>query len=181
MAFSPKELSYGDLTGSFPVTSSRGHKYLYVLYDFDSNAILVHPLKTRQAAEIANAWECLYARLTEYGHKVTNFILDNEFSNDLKQALKKNKIDFQLVPPNIHRRNAAERAIRTFKAHFLSGLATCDPNFPISEWDRLLPQAEITLNLLRNCRYNPALSSYAALFGAFDFNRTPVAPFGTKY
>ena len=89
MPFSPKELSYCDLISSFPFTSSRGSKYLYVLYDFDSNAILVHPLKSRQASEITNVWKSLYERLTQHGHQVTNFILDNEFSNELKQALKK--------------------------------------------------------------------------------------------
>ena len=65
----------------------------------------------------------------------------------------------------VHRRNAAERAIQTFKDHFIAGLASVDPQFPIQEWDRLLPQATITLNLLRNARVNPKLSSYAYLFG----------------
>jgi hypothetical protein len=31
--------SYFDLTGKFPYTSSRGYKYIFVLYDYDSNAI----------------------------------------------------------------------------------------------------------------------------------------------
>eukprot|EP00804_Cyclotella_cryptica_P026152 CCRYP_013039-RA/>CCRYP_013039-RA protein AED:0.41 eAED:0.32 QI:0/0/0/0.5/0/0.5/2/0/297 len=39
------------------------------------------------------------------------------------------KATYQLVPPNVHRANAAERAIRTFKAHFLSVLAGIDPAF----------------------------------------------------
>jgi hypothetical protein len=59
-------------------------------------------------------------------------------------------------------------------------LATCDPNFPISEWDRLLFQAELTLNLLRAARVNPKLYVYAYLHGNFDFNKTPLAPPGTK-
>ena len=59
-------------------------------------------------------------------------------------------------------------------------LASCDPKFPIAEWDRLLDQAELTLNLLRNSRVNPKLSSHAYLFGNFDFNSTPIAPPGTK-
>ena len=50
----------------------------------------------------------------------------------------------------------------------------------MSEWDRLLPQAEITLNLLQTSRVNPALSSYAYVFGNYDFNKTPLAPPGTK-
>ena len=66
------------------------------------------------------------------------------------------------------------------KTIFLAVLASADPKYPVSEWDRLLPQAELTLNLLWNSRVNPRLSSYAYLFGQFDFNTTPLAPAGTK-
>jgi hypothetical protein len=34
-----------DLTGCFPYTSSRGMTYLFILYDYDSNAILASPIK----------------------------------------------------------------------------------------------------------------------------------------
>ena len=71
-------------------------------------------------------------------------------------------------------------AICTFKIHFISVLATADPDFPVVEWDRLLPQAKLTLNLLRLCRINPRLSAFAYLFGSFDFNKTPLVPAGTK-
>jgi hypothetical protein len=64
-----------------------------------------------------------------------------------------NDVDFQLIPQGIHRRNAAERAIRTL------GLCSLDNNFPILFWDQLLPQAKITLNLLRGYRINPKLSA----------------------
>ena len=69
--------------------------------------------------------------------------MDNECSVDLKLAIVKNEGTYELVPPNQHRRNAAEKAIRTLKNHLLSGLATCDENFPIQEWDRILPQCEL--------------------------------------
>ena len=45
---------------------------------------------------------------------------------------------------------------------------------------KLLPQAEITLNLLRNSRINPSLSVYYQVWGNFDYNKTPLAPLGTK-
>ena len=48
------------------------------------------------------------------------------------------------------------------------------------EWDRLLIQAEITLNLLRNSRVNPHLSSWAYIQKPYDFNKMPMAPPGTK-
>jgi len=148
--FNAKELTYGDMTGAFPYTSTRGNKYIYLMYDYDSNGILVHPLKTRQAADITSAWEHLHSRFTKHGHPIKHYyILDNEMSATLKKAFVKNGVTYQAVPPHMHRANAAERCIQTFKDHLLSGLATCDPEFPINEWDRLLPQCEMTLNLLR--------------------------------
>jgi hypothetical protein len=44
----------------------------------------------------------------------------------------------------------------------------------------LLPQATLTLNLLRTSRINPTISAATQLFGQFDFNRTPLAPPGTR-
>jgi len=55
----------------------------------------------------------------------------------------------ELVPPGCHQRNAAEVAIHNFKAHFLSVLAGVADDFPPSLWDRLLPQTEIMINLIR--------------------------------
>ena len=55
-----------------------------------------------------------------------------------------------------------------------------NPQFPLSEWDRLLEQANITLNLLRSARVNPKLSAYSYIFGDFNFTATPMAPPGTK-
>jgi hypothetical protein len=172
--------AYHDLTGQFPHKSSRGYEYLLMTYDFDSNAILAEPLQNRTGLEIKRAWTSTYTKLATRGSIPKLYIMDNEISGYLKSALKKHNCTYQLVPPHVHRRNAAERAIRTFKEHFLAILASCDPNFPITEWDRLLPQCLLTLNLLRNSRVNPKLSAHAYLFGNFDFNKTPLAPPGTR-
>ena len=43
-------------------------------------------------------------------------------------------------------------------------------------WDHLLEQAEITLNLLHPSILNPRLLAYAQLNGEFDFKRTPTTP-----
>ena len=53
-----------------------------------------------------------------------------------------------------------------------------DPSFPLKLWDKLLPQAELTLNLLRQSNSTPTISTHAHLFGNFDFNRMPLAPMG---
>ena len=45
-------------------------------------------------------------------------------------------------------------------------------------WCRLLPQAEITCNLLRPANANPNVSAYQYVHGTFDYNRTPLHPQG---
>ena len=58
-------------------------------------------------------------RLKNRGLTTDLQILDNESSQHYKDAIKdKWGVDFQLIPPDILRRNAAEQAGRTFKAHF---------------------------------------------------------------
>ena len=59
-------------------------------------------------------------------------------------------------------------------------MASLDPNYQLSEWDRLVDQANITLNLLFSTRINPKLSSYTYIFGKSNFAATPLAPPGTK-
>jgi hypothetical protein len=104
--------------------------------------------------------------------------MDNEASAAVKEFLRKENIQYQLVPPYIHRRNAAERAIRTFKAHFIAGISTVDAHFHMHIWCRLVNQAIITLNLLRNSRLNKKFSAYAQVFGQFYLSTTLLAPPG---
>jgi hypothetical protein len=91
-----------------------------------------------------------------------------------------NDVEYQLVPPHCHRRNAAERAIITFKEYFVSELASVDPDFPLHLWDHLLPHAEITLNLLCKSRQHPQLSAAAHYHSMVDYNKTDFALPGCK-
>ena len=89
-------------------------------------------------------------------------------------------IKYQLVPPNNHRANNAEISIQKFKNHFIEGLCSLDKYFHLKLWDRLLQQATISLNLLRQSRTLTHISAYTHIFRDFDFNRTPLAPPGTR-
>jgi hypothetical protein len=171
---------YSDQTGRFPNASSKGSKYIMVLYDLDSNAILTEPLKNKSERDQLQATTKLHAYLQARGHSPKMHIMDNECPPAVKKYLRTNSIELQLVPPHVHRTNAAEKAIGTFKDHFVAGLCSVNPNFPLHLWCRLLAQATTTLNLLRPSRVNPKLSAEAILNGQFDYNRTPLAPPGTK-
>ena len=146
-----------------------------VAYDYNSNAILAEPMTSQTGKAMLDAYNRVTQTLTTRGLRPKLQRLDNEASTAMKSYITKQGVDFQLTPAVMHRRNAAKRAIRTFKNYFLAILCSTDPEFTLKLWDRLLPQALTTLNLLRGSRSNPKnLSSYAQLPGAFDFNRTPL-------
>ena len=106
-------------------------------------------------------------------------ILDNESSKEYKTLIKeKCNINYQLVPSHIHRQNTAEIAIRTFKVHFISILAGVLDDFPLRHWDQLLPQAELTLNLLRQANIQPEISAWTYLMGEFNYDANTLGPLG---
>jgi hypothetical protein len=178
--FSQNGRMYSDQTGNFFQPSSRGNLLIMILYDYDSNAILAEPIKNRKAETILAAYRKMYTTLRNKGMKPKTQVLDNECSNLLKDYMTKNKIQYQLAPPGQHRTNAAERAIRTFKNHFIAGLCSTNERFPLHLWDRLIEQAVITLNLMRGSRINPAHSAWSQLFGPYNFNKSPLAPPGIQ-
>jgi hypothetical protein len=130
--------------------------------------------------EWVNAYDSIHQELTVKGLKPKLITLDNEASATLKNFFTVNDIDYQLVPPHCHRSKAVERAIRNFKEHFVAGLSSVDPSFPMRLWYRLLLQAEITLNLLRTSRLHPQLSAAAHYHGLVDYTKTAFAPPGYK-
>jgi hypothetical protein len=171
---------YTDLTGKILVRSSKGKSYVMVCYVYYCNYVKVVPMKSRSASEWVKAYYHVHQELTAKGFKPKLQTLDNEASAALKHFFTTNDVEYQLVPPHCHRRNAAERSIRTFKEHFVAGLSSVDPTFPLNLCDRLLPQAEITLNLLRTSILHPQLSAAAHFHGLMDYNKTSFAPPGCK-
>ena len=147
---------------------------------YDSNTINAEPIRNRLGLKIKRACQKLLAKLQAKGIQTKLYTLDNEASRLLQDFLTSDGVILQLVAPYVHRRNAAERAIRTFKNHFLAGLASADPALPLDLWDLLLPQATMILNLLRGSRVNPSLSAYAQINGLLDFTKTPLAPPGIR-
>ena len=137
-------------------------------------------MKSRTAPDLVAAYNELHQQLLDGGVKPILQRLDNEISKVLIRAITDKGIDYQLASPNDHRLNPAERAIQTFKNHLISILHGTDKQFPAWLWCQILPQVIITLNMLRRSRINHKLSAYEQIFGVFDYNRTPLAPIGTK-
>ena len=168
---------YTDDTGRFTVHTRSGNKYIMIAYHCDANLILAEPFASRKDKHRLLAYENIMQRLLNNKLTVDLQIIDNEVSTEYKRAItEKWNTNYQLVSPNTHQRNAAERAIHTFKAHFLSLLAGVDPDFPRNLWYLLTPQTEITLNLLRQETLNPAISACSYFHRPFNYDATPIGP-----
>jgi len=88
-------------------------------------------------------------KLKARGYHPTLNVMDNKCSAAVEKYIRSENISIHLVPLHNHRVNAAERAIATFKEHFIAALATVDMHCPLQLWDEFLPQVELTLNMLR--------------------------------
>jgi hypothetical protein len=169
-----------DQPGRFPKKSSKGCQYMMILTESESDAILVEAIKNRTSGEMIRAYQVLVDQLRSVGISPKQHILDNECSNNFKEAIKTNNMTYQLVSPHNHQQNKAEKAIQTFKDHFVAILCGTDTSFPLNLWDLLLRQAKHTLNMLQPSQMTPKVLAYACLWGQHDYKANPFAPLGCK-
>ncbi|KAL7479065.1 hypothetical protein ACHAW6_004814 [Cyclotella cf. meneghiniana] len=148
-----------DQTGCFPISSNCGNNYSVIFYAVYPNYIKSYSIKSRHHIKLLKAYKDVYQFLRLQGYHPKLHKLDNETLKDEESNAK-----FQYTPPDIHHINTAEHAIQTWKNPFCKDLE----------------QTDITLNMLCPCTTDPLLSAYKALVGMFSFDRTPMAPIGTK-
>ncbi len=172
------ERIHTDQTGAFPVTSQRGYRYIMVGIHIDANYIFCETMKNRTEGEMITAYQQMVDRMQLAGLGLKHHRLDNECSNNFKKCIRKNNMTHEIVPPDCHRRNMAERAIQTFKNHFVAILSGVDDRFPLSLWCYLVQPAELTVNLLRQSNVVPKITAYAHVHGQHDYMKCPFAPLG---
>ena len=164
---------YSDLCRCFPTTPRRVNKYIYVMYVYDCNAILTTAMNNRGDKGMIRAFTSLTEDLKIWGINPGFHFMDNEAYTALKLTMTSMNIRYQLVPPSNHRSNHSERAIQTFKNHFIAWLCRVDKYFHLRFWYIILHQAKIGLNLLCQSITLPQSSAYIHISGEFDFNRKP--------
>ena len=141
-----------DQTGRFPIVSQQGNQYTMVLYNYDSNAILAEACPSRTATELEKTYDKLYQRLIKSEIVPVIQRIDNEVSKILIESIESKNLQYQLASPHDHRLNPAERAIQTWKNHFISNLHGCDREFPAYKWCEIIHQCEMTLNMQKYFR-----------------------------
>ena len=152
---------YTGLTGNFLVRSSKGKSCVIFCYSYNINYIMLVPIKLKSSSEWLRGG--VFDNLTPRGFKPKLQTMDNESSASRKNYFTEKDMIYRLVHPHYHRINASEQSIRTFKEHFVVGLSSVDPDVPMHLWGLLLPQEEITLNLLRGLKVAPTVILRGAL------------------
>jgi hypothetical protein len=150
------------------------------MYQYKTNAILATPILGLDLASILEAFKQNFKSLEEKGYKPMINVMDNQATKVIKANLMPQQVSLQLVKPHNHCINATERAIQMFENWFIGVLGTTDANFPIQLWDKLTPQVQDSINLLRCSHIQPDRSAYKTLKEPYDWNRYPMAPPGTK-
>jgi hypothetical protein len=171
---------YTDITGAFPIRSFKNMQYIFVVYIYNLNAIIVQLMPSCTEVLFIATFSKVSAVLRTCNCQPAVNVVDNKCSKVVEKHIRANKMDIQLIPLHNPCVNAAERAITMFKEHFVATLATFDMLCPLQRWDKFLPQVELTLSLLHFSCLNPCVSANQELYDPFDFNKMPLAPLGTK-
>ena len=112
---------YTDATEALPARSMDANQHYFIAYDYDTNYIFAEPIPNVTDETIIKTFQSIYKTLVAKGHKPLLNITDNQATKPLKTILKEKKCKWQFVEPSNHQVNAAERAIQTFKNHFIIG------------------------------------------------------------
>jgi hypothetical protein len=119
-----------------------------VIHNVDSNSLWAEALKDNTSGKLilSHAWalECMQ----KAGNVPKHQILDNQALTAYKKAISNSDMTYELVLPDNHQHNMAEKTIQTFKDHFISILSGYAPTFLLHLWCQLLLQVERQLLLL---------------------------------
>ena len=75
---------YHDLTGSFPFMSFDGSVCFFVLYHYESNAILATPIMGLDDVSVFTAYKHYFKLLSMKGYKPQLNIMDNQATKHIK-------------------------------------------------------------------------------------------------
>ncbi len=91
---------YHDLTGLVPFMLYDGSVCFFILYHYESNAIIGTPIAGIEDISIFEAYKKQFENLVEKGFKPKINVMDNQVTKHIKKILIKNECKLQLVEPS---------------------------------------------------------------------------------
>ena len=125
---------HADQTGAQPVLGRLKENLISIFFDEATNYIHAQTLVNDSAKSLLAATHKAITLFAKHGSSTVTFRIDNQISNKVRDYLTKNDIQLELTPVGQHRRNKAERSIRSFKNHFIASVAGVDKDCLMELW-----------------------------------------------
>jgi hypothetical protein len=106
---------YNNCTSKFLFMSLDGNVCFFVMYHYETNAILATLIPGLDSGSILKAYKKNFEYLEEKDYKPKLNVMDNQATKVIKAYPTPQQVSLQLVEPHNHRVNSAEREIQTFK------------------------------------------------------------------
>ena len=91
-----------DLPGRYPITSANSHKYVFIMYNLDSNYIKPILMKSRETSEMLRCYTEDFGFFKNAGFKPVLVKADNELSHRLIQEIQSHGLQYEIVSPGNH-------------------------------------------------------------------------------
>ena len=139
---------YKDQTGKFPHRSIRGNRYQMILHEIDGKSTWIEPTKKKDRGGDVLGPALRLGTDEDAGHSTYSPSTRQLNIHRVQNGNKKISMTYQLVPPDDHRRNLAEKEIQMWKNHFIGGMSVNAESFPEHLLFQAIPEAEQQLLIL---------------------------------
>ena len=106
-------------------------KYVMIFNIYDANYVKGIQIKNCTEDEFLQTYKETYAKLVNKVYRHKFYKINNKCSKEIEAFIDTKNTTLQFSPPAIHWQNAAERAVRTWKNHFIVGIASIPKESPI--------------------------------------------------
>ena len=171
---------FSNQTGKLPHASSKGNNYQMIVHEIYGNSTWIDPMKNRTEGEMILSRRRALIIMKLQGISPKHQVLDNKISTAYKAETQATHMTYQLVPPNDHCRKISEKAIQTWKDHFVGVLTGTTSTLTMNLWCQSTPQAKRQLLLLRQSNVNPQIPGYAHIYGPHNYDAKPFVPIGME-
>ena len=151
-----------------------------ILHEIDVNSTWIESTKNKIEGEMILARRRALEQMKAQGLVTTHQVTENEISTEYRLEIKKTSMTYQIVPPDDHHCNLAEKSIQTWKVHFIGVMSRTAEIFPAHHWCQVIPQEEHQLLFLQKYNVNPKISVYAYVYGTNDYNSAQFVPIGME-
>ena len=97
-----KGITSSNQTGAFPITSTRGNRYVMVMKDSNTGPILATAIKSQKKEHLLAGFIVMHDTLKKAGINRVLHQIDNEFSKESIEEIEPRGLKYQIAPRRNH-------------------------------------------------------------------------------